>query len=128
MTPTDPRRDDPLATARVCSYCHHILADDDPGHFIPPSFGDPGFPACKQLCPECKAPMAELDLDAMDARLDQYAAHGVLTGQDRQELTGLFEELRAARRLRRRIGKSGVEGIAWLQPFLADYDQARSIP
>ena len=37
----------------LCYNCHHSLAKG--GHFVPPSFGDPGFYACESFCDECKA-------------------------------------------------------------------------
>lgn len=38
---------------RICIYCDHPLGDE-PGHFVPPSMGEPGFPACESVCKECK--------------------------------------------------------------------------
>jgi hypothetical protein len=44
---------DPLK-GRTCTYCGHDLGDK-PGHYVPPGFGTPGFPACEHLCEFCKA-------------------------------------------------------------------------
>ena len=36
----------------TCYNCGHDLSKG--GHFVPPSFGDEGFYACKAFCPECQ--------------------------------------------------------------------------
>ena len=38
---------------RICMYCDHKLGDGS-GHYVPPCFGDPGFPACESICDECR--------------------------------------------------------------------------